>query len=318
MEIENELKEFIEDNLITDEGYRTKYALKKIDERIKPGIELLKQKYLLREEGSFIELTHDVIVTLVKSDREERRKKLALARERIKAKRKMRIIVLFVFFAVAAGGGVAYHLITKQANKEKKEAFAQRDQAKAESRIIQVKNDSLRKDSVKLERFIRKKAASVNDTTIKTYAVTVKNLGDTIIDLKGLINSLNMHLSTNNKSYNDSIASLQQSVTNYRNVQIDLKGSVERLTRENDILKPQVNELNISFGNKEKDYSSKINGLETQVGLLQKTRDSLQNVIARNNSRFTLQYKNLSGLKNKKKIYGYGYDYHPFLQLGKD
>jgi len=83
----NLIKEFIEDNLITDEGYRTKFALKNLDERLRPGIDTLRRKYFIREEGNLIELTHDVIVTLVKSDREERRKQMALQVERKKARK---------------------------------------------------------------------------------------------------------------------------------------------------------------------------------------------------------------------------------------
>ena len=98
----NALKEFIEDNLITDEGYRTRFALNEIDETIRPGIDCLKRKYFIREEGNFIELTHDVIVTLVKSDREERRKQLALLAARKKARRKMQWIIALATLAVIA------------------------------------------------------------------------------------------------------------------------------------------------------------------------------------------------------------------------
>ncbi|HEX7456977.1 MAG TPA: ATP-binding protein, partial [Ginsengibacter sp.] len=45
------VNEFVEDKLITNEGYRTKYALNEQDDKIKPGIEVLKRKYFLRDDG---------------------------------------------------------------------------------------------------------------------------------------------------------------------------------------------------------------------------------------------------------------------------
>ena len=47
------------------------------DEKIKPGIEVLKRKYFLRDDGKSVELSHDVLAPLIKSDREQRRKEIA-------------------------------------------------------------------------------------------------------------------------------------------------------------------------------------------------------------------------------------------------
>ncbi|MCW3109967.1 MAG: hypothetical protein JWQ09_4473 [Segetibacter sp.] len=306
----NALKEFIEDNLITDEGYRTKFALKKIDEKIRPGIELLKEKYLLREEGENIELTHDVIVTLVKSDREERRKKLALAREKKKAKKKMRLIVILVFLAVAATGAVAYTRITAKANKDKKEAFAQRDKAKAESRIIISKNDSLRKDSLNLEKAIAKKKSSLADSTQNGNAIKEKILVDSITFLIKSINSLNDDYINNSTIYKDSINTLVKTVIKYKQIEADLKASLENIRNENSQPKPPSNDRITLLENKEKGYISKITGLEQRIGLLQKSRDSLAAIIANNIVKQPYLYPDLYDPEGKKKIFGYGYDYH--------
>ncbi|MCY7420870.1 MAG: ATP-binding protein [Chitinophagaceae bacterium] len=96
----NLVKEFMEDKLITDEGYRLKYATTKIDSQLILGIDIVKRKYFIREEGETIELTHDVIVTLVKSDREKRRKQLALMAEKERARNKMKVILLFAVLAL--------------------------------------------------------------------------------------------------------------------------------------------------------------------------------------------------------------------------
>ncbi len=54
------LNEFVEDKLITDEGYRTKYGWNELDKNLLPGVEVLKRKYFLRDDGNSIELSHDV------------------------------------------------------------------------------------------------------------------------------------------------------------------------------------------------------------------------------------------------------------------
>jgi hypothetical protein len=84
---------FVEEHLITDEGYRTKYVLSENDSRLKAGIHVLKSKYFVRGEGRSIELTHDVLTPMIKKDREERRNALALALAKHKAKRRMIRIV---------------------------------------------------------------------------------------------------------------------------------------------------------------------------------------------------------------------------------
>ena len=96
----NLIKEFLEDKLITDDGYRLKYATFKIDDQLKPGIDIVKRKYFIREEGETIELTHDVIVALVKNDRERRRKQLALLAEKERAWKKIKIVVFFALLAL--------------------------------------------------------------------------------------------------------------------------------------------------------------------------------------------------------------------------
>ncbi len=71
---------FLEDNLITDEGYRTKYSINEIDRSLLPGIDVLKRKYFLRDDGKAIEVTHDVLAPIIKDDREaSAEKQLAVA-----------------------------------------------------------------------------------------------------------------------------------------------------------------------------------------------------------------------------------------------
>ncbi len=79
------VNEFLEDKLITDEGYRTKYSINEIDRSLLPGIEVLKRKYFVRDDGKAIEVTHDVLAPIIKDDREARRKAIAVAATRKRA-----------------------------------------------------------------------------------------------------------------------------------------------------------------------------------------------------------------------------------------
>src|SRR6185436_15814961 len=84
----NLVKIFIEEKLITSEGYRTRYNLGASDEILKPGINILTSKYLIREDDNVVELTHDVLAPIIKTDREKRRKETALKDVRKKARKR--------------------------------------------------------------------------------------------------------------------------------------------------------------------------------------------------------------------------------------
>jgi hypothetical protein len=105
----NLVKEFLEEKMITTEGYRTKYSLTEQDETLRPAIEILKNKYFIREDEHSVELTHDVLAPIIKSDREKRRKELALAAERKKARRKAMLLLLLSI--LLAGSIWAFSLI---------------------------------------------------------------------------------------------------------------------------------------------------------------------------------------------------------------
>ncbi|HET7896012.1 MAG TPA: hypothetical protein VFL47_00030, partial [Flavisolibacter sp.] len=107
---------FVEEHLITDEGYRTKYVMSESDERLRPGINVLKGKYFVRGEGRSIELTHDVLTPLIKKDRQERRNALALAVARNKARRRMIKIVSFSLAGLLLFWFFAAYLTIRQRN----------------------------------------------------------------------------------------------------------------------------------------------------------------------------------------------------------
>jgi hypothetical protein len=134
----NHIKEFLEEKLITSEGYRTKYNLGAKDEMLKPGIIVLTTKYFIREDDNTVELTHDVLAPIIKSDREKRRKEIAMTVVRKKARRRALILLLFAFLIAAA----SYYFITREARKDK--ARIEKTTAELTKKTIQLKADSLR------------------------------------------------------------------------------------------------------------------------------------------------------------------------------
>ncbi|GAA4742579.1 ATP-binding protein [Flavisolibacter ginsenosidimutans] len=131
------VNEFAEDKLITDEGYRIKYALSENDERILPGLVVLRSKYFVRDEGKSIELTHDVLTPLIKRDREERRKELALTKARKKARQRL---IFITAFAGLAAWGLLYFITHK--------AIQKRDEADQQAAVLNMQIED-KKDSLK-------------------------------------------------------------------------------------------------------------------------------------------------------------------------
>ena len=125
----------------------------KEDEKIKPGIEVLKEKYFIRDDGRSLELTHDVLAPLIKDDREERRKEIALATARQKARRKATQIVIGSLFFSVLVAAMIWFFTTKKARNDK---------AKAEKETVQLKqsidSNNIKLDSIKKAyKFIRRK-----------------------------------------------------------------------------------------------------------------------------------------------------------------
>ena len=162
------VNEFVEDKLITDEGYRTKYGLNEIDNNLLPGIEVLKRKYFLRDDGNTIELSHDVLTPLIKDDREQRRKEIALAAARAKAKKRaVKIITGSLIFSIIAAAAIWFFTT--------KTAFKAKDEAEKETVVIKqnITRDSIKLDSVKQR--ISLLSTDKNDTS-KVSALLKQNI----------------------------------------------------------------------------------------------------------------------------------------------
>ncbi|MGE5106546.1 MAG: hypothetical protein ACM3H8_03315 [Sphingobacteriales bacterium] len=232
----NYVKEFLEEKLITTEGYRTKYGLTANDENILPGLAVLKKKYLLREDDNFIELTHDVLTPIIKSDREKRRKEIALAAERKKArKRALLVLVLAVLGAIGLFFWTTREARSENENlksqiKENKLALAHLidsigqitiDPGKGnpsvktvierihDSIINEIKNDStlslLKAENDVLERKKKELEKTLLDLDgyIKSLTARQKKSDSTITENKKTIEDLNLKITALNLAYSN-------------------------------------------------------------------------------------------------------------------
>lgn len=157
----NLIKEFAEEKLITAEGYRTKYHLSANDVILQPGIRVLTIKYFVREDDNIVELTHDVLAPVIKSDREKRRKALALNAVRKKARTRALLVLLAAFLIAAA----SYLLIIKKAKKDKQEIEKEKTRIENLNTGLRKKTDEMRGDSLKLNTELKK----VGDSLKKVY-----------------------------------------------------------------------------------------------------------------------------------------------------
>ena len=282
--------EFVEDKLITDEGYRTKYLLRAEDEKIRPGIEILKKKYFIREDGKSVELTHDVLTHLIKDDREERRKEIALviARQRAR-KRSVRIVAGAVIVSILMAA-LIWFFTTKKARKDKQVA-------EKETVIIKqnITKDSITLDSVK--RRISDLVVNKNDTN-KIVALQRKNieLDSVVAGLNKEMERLNLELAANKNSV-DSAKSINNNLTGHLDALVRLKHD-DSLASANNIAKlnSTYSDVNSKYIALNTDYTNLKNesaSAKTDYTTLKSNYDNLK-------SDYDLLKRNFNELKSSK------------------
>lgn len=84
---------FIEDKLVDDQGFRDKWLISDIPPEIAPVLNQLKSRFFIRQEGLFIELSHDVIANVLKDKR----------KARLRAEARKKAFKNAVFIVVIAG-----------------------------------------------------------------------------------------------------------------------------------------------------------------------------------------------------------------------
>ena len=304
------LNEFVEDKLITDEGYHTKYGLNEVDNNLLPGIEVLKQKYFLRDDGNSIELSHDVLAPLIKDDREQRRKDIALATARAKAKKRaVKIISGSLIFSILAAGAI-WFFTTKKALKDKAEA-------EKETVIIKqnIEKDSLKLDSV--TKRINLLSVDKNDTS-KVSALLRENilLDTTIKNLNQKVNELTNELAvqsaahkTASDSMNNALHQIGEALTKLQqakhedsvaseNRYTDLNTKYTQLSTSNTQL--TAGNAQLTAGNAQ--LTSNYNSLKNDLDKAKNDNAALQNKYDKLNGDYDVLNKNYNELKSSKAL----------------
>ena len=265
------VNEFVEDKLITNEGYRTKYALNEQDDKIKPGIEVLKRKYFLRDDGKSLELSHDVLAPLIKDDREQRRKEIAFATAKAKAKKRaVKIIAGALIFSILAAGAI-WFFTTKKARKDKAEAEKQTVIIKQNIEKDSIKLDSVKKrinllvvdknDTSKVSSLLKENI--LLDSTIKTLNQKLKEMEAEVTANKNSFDSMNNELHQNMETlsklqhdkHDDSLAS-ENRYTDLNTKYTQLNTNYTQLTAANAQLTSNYNSLKSDLDNSKNDYNA--------------------------------------------------------------
>lgn len=262
----NRLKVFIEDKLITTDGYRIKYALSDSDTPLLPGINVLVNKYFLRENDSTVELTHDVLTPIIKSQREERLKDVEAKELKEKTKKRIKQIVTYLLLV----GAVAFIAITASAFLEKQ---------RLEGRADDIKKQIIR-DSIYLAG-LKGKVDTITEY-IKSHPIPpVSNTNDENVEsllkkLNGIspdFASFHLHNENDIKQLKDSISRFPGIPLDIFNANLILRNQVRDLTLSNERLKKSFDSLYIAYTNIER----ALNEIKTRYETLILTVNDLRN-----------------------------------------
>jgi hypothetical protein len=306
------VQEFIEDDLITDEGYRTKYAVKEIDNELLPAINIFKKKYFIREEDDAIELTHDVIVSLVKTDRETRRKNAALIAAKKRAQKRFRALLIIAFIV-----GVAIWAAIVMASLYQK-------------RMLEIDNEALREDSIALasrkselgninsglQKLIDKKMDLLKNGSKAGKATTTSNqdsagMNNIVHMHDSIVSALNYQLADINRKYD----AANISIKTYQQDLVFLKSDYEQKQgQQNQQWEKKLADKQTEIEKSKTRLQWNIDLLARQFKLLQLQRDSLYSIVQQPSGNWVFdgpsEVKDPINNKLKKaKKFGYGFDY---------
>jgi hypothetical protein len=270
----NPVNEFVEEKLITDEGYRTKYSLNELDAKIKPGIEVLKRKYFLRDDGKSVELTHDVLTPLIKDDREERRKKIALAIAKQKARKRATQIITVSLLISLVVAGMIWFFTTKKAREDKEIIVKETVQLKNSIDSNNIKLDSIKKS-------ISTYTVNKNDTNrIMTLLKERLILDSTINSLNQKVNEMTIELNAH-KNSSDSMDNMNKELLRSR------EDALSKLKQDSSVYANNFDQLNKKYADLNNSYTT-----------LNNTYTSLNNESASSKNDYTAlktKYDNLKG-----------------------
>lgn len=291
------VNEFLEEKLITDEGYRTKYSLAEIDHKLQPGIEVLISKYFLRDDGKSIELTHDVLTPFIKQDREERRKEIALNIAKHKARKRATKIVIGAIVVSAVVAGSLWFFTTRKAIKDKETAEKQTVVIKQNIVKDSMKLDSVKKrineldigksDTNKI--LLLQKRNIEFDSTIKMLNQKVKDLTDT----KSSSDSMNTELLRSKEAallklkHDDSILSINHA---------DLNNTLDSLNKNYSALTKNF----ASLKNDNAGLTTDLSSAKNDYGTMKSSYDNLKSTYDNLKGDYDLLKRNFNDLKSSK------------------
>lgn len=230
------MNEFVENKLITLDGYRTRYKLTENDQRLLPGIDILSRKYFLRLDDNAAELTHDVLTPMIKSDREKKGVDLAKIVATKKAWKRARRILLIASLILIGIAAYFYHFANKDAREESKKL---EDRKIFLRDAIQRKEDSLKNSSKPPQNG----SAAASGTDAGSFNKKIDSLTN---ELNQTRDSIGM-LFQKNKLINDSLlAKMNQ---------------LDALEKERSIWLTDKNDLTIKMGELEKSITACNNDL---------------------------------------------------------
>ncbi|MDQ6764143.1 MAG: hypothetical protein M3015_16160, partial [Bacteroidota bacterium] len=262
--VENPVKVFVEDKLITSEGYRTKYAPTEYDENIRPGIEVLKTKYFVRDDGKAVELTHDVLAPIIKADREKRRQKIALIEARKKARQKAKTIIIAMILLGLGFLGYAYYqrniaLAQEKAAKETVKNLnrqIQKDSLKLNGILLAIKNNSVNANGGNKNLLPKNRPDSLSDSLSNAYkadSTALEDLKKQYDGLKHIVGLQNAQLA-DSKIYKDRVDSIQSAsiklsaeLSNFRSLILEKNQDVISLQKRYDSLWQAFNVYKIQW-----------------------------------------------------------------------
>ena len=181
----NDIKIFLEEKLITADGFRTKHNLSGADIFILPAVDVLKGRYFLREDNGTIELTHDVLAPIIKVDREKTRNEAAVATIR----KRTRKIALIILSLLALAALATYYFVVLESEKAKKaiekESIQLAAKIKRDSIRLNTISDSLKSEFKKYEALVN--SLDPNDPrrkTIDSLKKVIDSLGNEFANTK--------------------------------------------------------------------------------------------------------------------------------------
>ncbi len=295
----NLIKVFVEEKLITTEGYRTRYNLSADDEVLKPGILALTTRYFIREDDNVVELTHDVLAPIIKSDREKRRTEIALAAARKRARKKA--IILIIGSLLIAGIVFAiFSIASAKAFNAMEKSLAKKEAADSAVSVLNKKIEFLRQDSIRLAGsktrsdtvFIYRPDTTGGNTAGNVLEDSIARLTNQLALLESEITGMKSELKKKDARLND--------------IHVENEQFRSNAASRADALQKTINELYKKIDEYKKDSiksATRIRELETTItnlrGQIRKLGETIQELMNRNpgriNSNLRIQVYDKSG-----------------------